>query len=403
MRSYILFTIMILICLSGNSQTINFGSSTSMNIGSSASFFAGGNTTFNGTLNNQGTIVSYSNLDFVSNTDVGSVKFTGTGNQELRGDTLNVSDFVIDKQGTLILLTDRVVVSGSLMTDNGVIDAEDEDDLLVSGSSQGAGDGFVEGKLVGISQGQPVTFPMGVNGSTNYVTLSNLPTGAIVSVECRVADPSTLLPDENMVGIGDEVEWILSAAGDSINANVQVDFSGVDLETFSNGEPIRSNAYVPAIAVFSEEDTLYHVLNGQVASFNDDLPNSEGVINGDESVWITNEGIRMGIALIPIIESPTFFVPNAFAPNGTIEDNRIFRPYFAGASISSILFTVYDSFNKEVYSINESGNDLELWPIGWNGILNSGQEAPDGVYYYNVRIIAESQEYTRTGSVLLVK
>ncbi|MEQ9307006.1 MAG: hypothetical protein RJQ14_24040, partial [Marinoscillum sp.] len=131
-----------------NAQSITFGDQTSLFLGDGTTFFFGGNTTMGGTLINTGTIVSYSNLDFVLNTDVGNVKFTGRLDQELRGDTLDVGDFIVDKEGKLTLLTDRVIVSGSLKTTNGVIDAEEEDDILVSGSSDDLGAGYVEGKLV---------------------------------------------------------------------------------------------------------------------------------------------------------------------------------------------------------------------------------------------------------------
>lgn len=382
-------------------QSITFGDQTSLYLGDGTTFFFGGNTTLNGTLTNTGTIVSYSDFDFVLNTDVGNIKFTGRLDQSLSGDTLDVGDFIVDKQGKLILLTDRVIVSGALKTTNGVIDAEDEDDILVSGSSDDLGSGYVEGKLVGISQGNPVTFPMGVNGSANYMTISSLPAGAIVSVECRVPNQNSLLPDEDMVGISDEVEWILKVSGDSVNAQVSVSFSGVDLQNFSNGEAIRAFEYEPAIALYSKVDTLYHSLNGTVSRASADF--SSGVITSSDNILITNEGRRLSIALVPVIVEPTFFIPKAFAPNATIDENKIFRPYFAGAIISSITMTVYDSFNKEVYSINESGTELDLSQYGWNGILSSGQDAPEGVYYYNVRIIAESEEYSQTGSVLLVK
>ncbi len=398
---YLLHLILSFLALATSAQSISFGEQTSLYLGQSTIFFFGGNTSFDGSVTNDGTIVSYSDMDFVLNTNVGNIKFTGRTDQTLNGDTLNVGDFVVDKQGTLTLLTDRVIVSGSLMTDNGVIEAEDEDDLLVSGSSEGAGEGYVEGKLVGISQGRPVTFPMGVNGSPNYVTVSNLPNGAVVSVECRIPNPNSLLPDEEMVGISDEVEWILRVSGDSVNAQVSVNFSGVDLQNLSNGENIRSNAYEPAVVLFSKQDTLFHALSGTVSGADADF--TEGAITSDESIWITNEGRRLAIALIPVIVEPEFYMPNAFAPNSAIEDNRVFRPYLDGTSISSVSFAVYDSFNKEVYSINQAGVELDLGSYGWNGILTSGQEAPDGVYYYNVRIVAESGEYTKTGSVLLVK
>lgn len=384
-----------------SAQSITFGDQTSLYLGDGTTFFFGGNAALNGTLTNTGTIVSYGDFDFVLNTDVGNVKFTGRLDQSLSGGTLDVGDFIVDKQGKLTLLTERVIVSGALKTTNGVIDAQEEDDILVSGSSDDLGSGYVEGKLVGISQGSPVTFPMGVNGSANYITISSLPSGAIVSVECRVPNQNDLFPDEDMVGISDEVEWILKITGDSAEAQISVNFSGVDLQNFSNGEPIRAFEYEPAIALYSKSDTLYHVLNGTVSRSSADF--SSGVITSTDNIFITNEGRRISIALVPVIVEPTFFVPKAFAPNATIDENKIFRPYFAGAMISSFTMTVYDSFSKEVYSINESGTELDLSQYGWNGVLSSGQDAPEGVYYYNVRIIAESEEYNQTGSVLLVK
>lgn len=382
-------------------QNITFGDQTGLYVGDGTIFFFGGNTTLNGTLNNMGTIVSYGDLDFVLNTDVGNLKFTGVDDQNLSGDTLDVGDFIVDKQGKLTLLTDRVIVTGALETTNGVIDAEEEEDLLVSGSSQALGSGYVEGKLVGISQGAPVTFPMGVNGSANYVTISNLEEGAIVTVECRIPDQNDLLPDEEMVGISDEVEWILKVSGDSTMAQVSVNFSGVDLNNFSNGEPIRANLYTPAIALFSKEDTLYHALSGTQNSADPYSPT--GIINSDESILITNEGRRIGIALVPLVDVPRLYIPKAFAPNATLEDNREFRPYFTGTQITSVSIAIYDSFNKQVFTAGENGTDLDLSLYSWDGTLNSGLDAPEGVYYYNIRIVANSEQFSQVGSVLLAK
>ncbi|WP_462248277.1 flagellar hook assembly protein FlgD [Ekhidna sp.] len=382
-------------------QNVTFGNQTTLYLGDGTKFFFGGNTTLNGTLNNTGTIVSYGNLDFVLNQDVGNIKFNGIDDQELRGTTLDVGDFIVDKQGTLTLLTEQVVVSGALETVSGVVEAEDEEDLLVSGSFEGAGSGYVEGKLIGISQGGPVTFPMGVNGSPNYVTVSNLEAGAIVSVECKIPDQNTLLPDEEMVGLSDEVEWILKVSGEATNAQVSVNFSGVDLNNFSNGESIRANLYTPAIAIFSEADTLYHALSGSQNTV--DPFSSTGIITSDESILITNEGRRLAIALIPLVDVPRLYIPKAFAPNAMLEENRIFRPYFTGLAITSVSIAIYDSFNKQIFTVGENGTDLDLSLYSWDGTLNSGLEAPEGVYYYNIRIVADSEEYSQVGTVLLAK
>lgn len=403
---YLLYAILLAHGLLLTGQNITFGDQTSLYLGDGTVFFFGGNTSLNGTVTNTGTIVSYSDLDFVLNRDVGNLKFTGANDQNLSGDTLDVGDFVVDKQGKLTLLTDRVIVSGALEATNGVIDAEDEEDLLVSGSSQAVGSGYVEGKLVGISQGGPVTFPMGVNGSPNYMTISNLATGSIVSVECRIPDQNLLLPDEDMVGLADEVEWILKVKGDSTTAQISVSFSGVDIDpnNFSNGEYIRANLYTPAIALFSKQDTLYHALSGNQTEISGTGPfNSSGVITSDESILITNEGRRLSIALLPLVDVPRLYIPKAFAPNATLEENREFRAFFTGTLVTSISIALYDSFNKQVFTVSESGDDLDVAQFSWDGVLNSGLEAPEGVYYYNIRIVADSQEYSQVGSILLVK
>ncbi|WP_436517178.1 hypothetical protein [Ekhidna sp. To15] len=396
-----LLSFIALFCAQVAFTQITFGDQTSLYVGDGTIFFFGGSTSINGSLTNTGTIVSYGDFDFVLNTDVGNLKFTGANDQSLSGDTLEVGDFVVDKQGKLTLLTDRIIVSGALQTTNGVIDAEDDDDLLVSGSSQALGSGYVEGKLVGISRGGPVTFPMGVNGSPNYMTISNLAAGSIVSVECRVPDQNQLLPDEDMVGLSDEVEWILKVKGDSTTAQISVNFSGVDLNSFSNGEAIRANVYTPAIALFSKQDTLYHPLDGTQNTA--DPFNASGVITSDESIWITDDGRRLAIALIPLVDEPRLYIPKAFAPNATLEENREFRAYFTGTLVTSISIALYDSFNKQVFTVSQNGDDLDVSQFSWNGVLNSGLDAPEGVYYYNVRIVADSEEYTQVGSILLVK
>lgn len=387
--------------VSAQDNKVTFGNQTSLYLGDGTIFFFGGETTLNGGITNNGTIVSYGHLDFVLNRDVGNLKFTGANDQNLSGDTLDVGDFIVDKQGKLTLLTDRIVVSGALETTNGIIDAEDEEDLLVSGSSQALGSGYVEGKLVGISQGGPVTFPMGVNGSPNYMTISNLASGSIVSVECRIPDQNQLLPNEDMVGLSDEVEWILKVKGDSTTAQIAVNFSGVDLNNLSNGEPVRANLYTPAIAIFSKQDTLYHPLNGTQNTTDPFSPS--GVITSNESIWITNEGRRLAIALIPLVDEPRLYIPKAFAPNATLEENREFRVFFTGTLVTSISIALYDSFNKQVFTVSQSGDDMDVSQFSWNGVLNSGQDAPEGVYYYNVRIVADAEEYKQVGSILLVK
>lgn len=404
MKGFVL-TILIAFSLSGFAQNITFGGMTTFKLGASTSFFAGGNTTFNGTINNEGTIISYNDLDFVNNITVGNLRFVGINDQNLLGDSIVASNIEVDKVGDLILLTNQVIVEGNLDVTMGVIQAEEEDDLLVTGSSASSGGvGYVEGKLVGLTTNQPVTFPMGVNGSPNFITLTNADPGIVLRVEIQVPDTGTLYKDEETIVISDEVEWVITSLGDSTQVQISVNFSGVDLTDFPIEDDIQADLKEPAIVMFFEEDTLHHPLTTTEVSNLDtrDRPSSGTIVTSD-MITISSDPKRFAVAWIPVVDGPEFFVPNSFAPDAFYEENRVFRPFFVGAELTSISFRVFDALNKEVYSFNQSGENLDISLIGWDGDLPSGQQAEAGVYYYSATLIADGIPYRQAGSVLLVK
>jgi len=386
-------------------QTTNLGGSATLWVGDQASFYFGGNTTLNGVVTNNGTIVTYSDLDFVANTNVGSLKFVGDGDQNLSGDTLTIENVEVDKAGNsnVILLTDRIFIDGMLNVTNGVIQADDELDMIVRGSSDDTGQGFVEGKLVGLSTGQPVTFPMGINGSPNYITLSGTNSGTVFRVECIQPDPTTIKGDVDIQSISTDVEWLVSSLGAGSDGQISIDFSGVDLST-PNIEVIRSKVYQAVIVALTEGDSLFRVLSSVRSDLDDPLISpTSGTISVDDLVSISESPVRLAVAWIPVAEGIEFFVPNSFAPNANEIENRTFRPFFSGDEITRISFTVFNSLNDEVFSVSESGSNLDLEFLGWDGVLPSGQDAPGGVYYYNVVLTSTTDQRSKTGAVLLVK
>ncbi|MEQ9403972.1 MAG: hypothetical protein RIM99_10320 [Cyclobacteriaceae bacterium] len=409
MRS-LAITIFLVLNTSATAQ-ISLGGNATFWLGSNASFFAGSNTTFNGTITNNGEIISFSDLDFVANRNVGSLRFVGTGDQNLSGDTLDVTNLEIDKIGsTVILLTDRVVVSGNLNVTNGVIQAEDELDLLVSGSTDNTGQGFVEGKLVGLTSGRDLTFPMGLNGSTNYLTLSTTNSGTIIRVECQLPDPEILNPEEDVQEISDEVEWVLTTLqGGTAEVTFTVDFSGVDLSGTTYGESIRSRFYEPAILSLQPGDSLFRILETQSTTGRidtdvvADIPPTSAQVVSSELITLSDQPLRLAIAWVPIAQNTGIFVPNIFAPKGIYEENRVFRPFLAGDVVTSVSMKVINSLSSEVYSFSLAEDDIDLSQIGWDGRLPSGQSAPGGVYYYTITVVSGTGSETRTGTVLLVE
>ena len=409
MRKYLLH-ITLLLPLMAFSQ-FHTGDSTKLSIRSGATFFMGGNATLNGPLTNFGTIVSYRDLDFVRNTDVGNLKFVGDIDQSLSGDTIDVGSFELNKAGRLILLTGQVRATGGLTVTRGVIQSDDELDFIQAGSVDATGTGYVEGKMIGrLNNAATFTFPMGLtdangNGFKNYLTLTANKPGTFVRVECRRANPTFLFPDSLMDGIAEEVEWVVHVLGqDSVEASIALDYSGINLDPGTFPNLIRADIHEPAIAMFYREDTLHHALSTATAT--DNTVARDGYIESDQKVWITNAGRRFSIALVPLADGDVLYMPNAFAPNAAFEDNRIFRPFFVGDPITEISITITDSFNQPVYQVSDSGTSLDITQYGWDGFLPGGLEAPGGVYYYQVTLTtvnSGNNPHIRSGPVLLMR
>jgi hypothetical protein len=177
-------------------QDISFGANVPFFLGNNAQFFMGGNTTFNGPLENNGTLLVNRDVDFVDNILVGNINFVGVGDKTVRGDSIVAQTFQVDNSGNVILETNKVIVQGALNVNQGVIVAMDEGDILVDGSSAADGTGYVEGLLVGLTSNTAVTFPMGIAGFPNYITFETNDPGKLIKVQCRQPDPATFFPDE---------------------------------------------------------------------------------------------------------------------------------------------------------------------------------------------------------------
>ncbi|MEM0941582.1 MAG: gliding motility-associated C-terminal domain-containing protein [Bacteroidota bacterium] len=384
-------------------QSLTFAENTTFSLGSNASFTFGGDVNFVGSLQNNGTIVSTRDLNFFNNQTVGKLKFIGLSDQSIIGDTLFVTDMKVDKTGNVKMETERVFVSGNLDVTSGVVQTDDINDLIVTGWCSEDGTGYVEGKLVGLSAGDPVAFPMGLNGFTNYITFSDTKPGVKIIVDCLSPDSSTLFPTEDMVGIADEVEWQVRTVADSTLTTMIVNFSGLDLINFSNGQPIHANAYAPALVVFQKGNSVYQILESSEAiPENSASTETSGRIVSTSSILIDTAITRVNVAWLPVVDGPEFFVPNVFSPNGFYEENRLFRPFFAGGKVTSVSIAVYNAYNDDVYRYSKNGMDLDLSSIGWDGKLKGGQPAEEGVYYYDIQLIADEKVWRKTSSMLLI-
>lgn len=406
-----------MLCHTALAQGLVMGSSTTMSIGTNSTLHIGPAASFTGTLDNQGEIIGRSTLDFQSNTETGALQFQGNGQQELTGDSLIIEKMTLAEGASLSLNTQWAVVTDSLSLISGSITAGDANGFLIGSETIVAGDGFVAGPVLAVVGEDPVTFPMGINGAKNHLQISSATRGTILRVTCQVPADTLLTPGEDMIGIASQVQWGISAVGRSLSSGrvalgesgqaiwdegiISVDFSGVNLQSFAQSNVIRANDYEPALVYYSDADSAYRIVTSGDIYDTDEV--SFGKIRTSARMSFSSEPLLLGLAQVPVLTAPTFFVPSAFAPQGMYDENHRFRPYFAGSEINSVSFSVWDSFNEEVHSFRWQGEDIDLTQTGWDGRLSTGLEAPAGVYYFSVDLGTETGRYTKNGSVMLVK
>lgn len=90
-----------------------------------------------------------------------------------------------------------------------------------------------------------------------------------------------------------------------------------------------------------------------------------------------------------VVVTPELFIPNVFSPNGD-GINDVFLPEYTGSQPYNL--SVFDRWGATMYQ----GNNRTM---GWDGNTTAGQEAPDGVYFYLVKV--GGKEYT--GNVTLMR
>lgn len=100
---------------------------------------------------------------------------------------------------------------------------------------------------------------------------------------------------------------------------------------------------------------------------------------------------------IEVEQNPNTYIPSAFYPNSTIEQNKVFKPFNSFMSTSGYLLTIYSRQGEIVFQTN----DITL---GWDGKeQKSGKEVPGGVYVYRLQYFQpDGKKIVRNGTVTLI-
>lgn len=397
--------------------------------------YLGGDSEFLSDLLNNGEIISVADaqLNFEQNRNLGNLGFSDLDQVApitevvilSSTDSIFIAQLKMDIEGKVTMPNNFVLIQDELSIVQGVLNTTNQENFLVTGtvnvsSASSNAPAYIEGKMLAVTSENGTTFPMGINGFPNYVTLKSSKAGVPVKVECRTPDLDSLLTDENTMGLAQEVEWTIQTLTDSVEVIVSVEYSGVDFTNAPNF--INAREYDATLQKYDSNDSLYHALRtieSANANIGTEVP-TEGTIKTSDKIWVSIKPSKFALGISPVLTQPEVYVPNVFTPQASLSDNQIFRPFIGGATINVVNFIVYDSFNSEIYSFNQSGEDIDLEGIGWDGVLKSGQDAPEGVYYYNISLEylisddvsdkyfnsgerGQTQTFSKLGSVMLVK
>lgn len=119
----------------------------------------------------------------------------------------------------------------------------------------------------------------------------------------------------------------------------------------------------------------------------------DGAITHDE---ITDKGptVKPSVEMVNLETEPSWFVPNAFTPNGDGE-NDSFRPVWNNMSLER--FEVFSRWGELVYSMDEG-------EAGWNGKTQKGKEAEPGMYIWQMELIEDSgKKVSESGAIVLIR
>lgn len=395
-------TISFFLMLSGSllmAQEVYVGSSASMFVGTKSSVFSGGDLRMGGALDNQGTLFLNAHVDFASNTAVGDLVFMGGTDQYLRGNTLQARSVTLQSLGKVNLQATQLL-SSQLHLESGILHAPEPGSLVIL-EGQSVSGGSLSSHVTGSLQLQSLSnaslrFPLGLNGNYNELTLKRSIPGSMVEVTAQMPE-AALIPGDSLVGISEEILWVIQQSGEEFDSEVAIAFEGVDLENVPTYNEIRASSYRPVVAHKTHEASVFTPLG--LAENDDSGERSAGRLTSARSVSINGNPIHLAIGLMPE-GGPYLYIPNAFTPGGIYQENRVFRPFLDGAGVYSLEMTIWDQYNGEVYAVQSANADLDQ--IGWDGTIN-GQEAPEAIYYYRISMETAVGSFSENGTVVLLR
>jgi len=133
-----------------------------------------------------------------------------------------------------------------------------------------------------------------------------------------------------------------------------------------------------------------------------------GCIEDEMCYWLKavprapNSSAEYAISNVVCIKpEPRIFIPQAFTPDGFVENSRwipTFEPCIFDSYLKDFLLIVYDRTGAKVFETKNYNDE------GWNGKLLNGKPANEGVYVYTLRYVTSiGRVIERVGTLSLIR
>jgi gliding motility-associated-like protein len=218
--------------------------------------------------------------------------------------------------------------------------------------------------LNGSSNGQALTPPL---GTTNYIVIGTDVNG------CQAVDTIsvTVIPYPTISFVADTTEGL---PGTQINfTNTSSNNATNFVWNFGNGATQQTNS-IDVSSVYLTPGEYFVVLTGD---------NSGCEATANLIITIINFGP-------PIIVAPNVFSPN----NDDVNDEWIFVVF---ENVKEVDFVILNRWGNVVYETSSLN-------ILWDGKLQDGSLANDGVYFYKYKVLGiDNEEYQGHGNITLIR
>lgn len=218
---------------------------------------------------------------------------------------------------------------------------------------------------------------LNASGGANYLWNTGANTSSILEYPLTTTNYYVTVTDGKGCQSSDQVEIVV------INLPTISIFT--DNNAICLGESATLNAFGANSYLWSTGQTSSSII------VQPEIPTTYSVIGTDVNGCENNDS-----KLIRVEDCSTFFIPNSFTPDNNGE-NDYFKPVGDFEGIKAYRINIYNQWGEIIFSSND------IYDKGWDGSFKN-EMAQEGVYSYYVMFVnAWDKEFTRTGTVTLLR